>query len=86
MFGYLTYSKAWLKIKGIFAERRADGGFRKVASEFLTEVGVLVFVFPVVDTLVQFGREKVTALLALGSLAGSVACFLLAVILKEPED
>ena len=86
IFGYTTFTKLFLKIIGVFAERFADGGFRSVAAEFFTEVAVLVFVFPIVDTIVQFGREKVTVLLALGSIAGSVICFLLAVILKEPGE
>jgi hypothetical protein len=49
--------------------------FVDVAQEFFTEAAVLVFVFPVLDTVVQFGARKVTWKLALGSVG--VAVFLL---------
>ncbi len=58
-----------------FTRAFAHAKFASIAQEFLTEAAVLVFVFPVLDTVVQFGRAKVTWELGLGSMA--VAIFLL---------
>jgi hypothetical protein len=76
----------WLTAaRGVLARRFSGGNFRGVAATFFTEVAVLVFVFPVVDTIVQFGREKVTAPLAIGSFVFAGLCFLAAVILSKSE-
>lgn len=58
------------------AVRRA--GFRKIVSEFFLEVGVLWFVFPILDTVVQFGTKHVTWGIALLSIGVAVGCLLLA--------
>ena len=64
--------------------------FMRVASEFLLEAGVLCLVFPILDTIVQFGRAKVTARMTLASVGIAVGCLWMAGILsreeKEPGD
>lgn len=57
--------------------------FVDVAQEFFTEAAVLVFVFPVLDTIVQFGTNKVTWRLALGSLGTTVFLLFWAGILAK---
>lgn len=57
--------------------------FVDVAQEFFTEAAVLVFVFPVLDTIVQFGTKKVTWRLALGSLGTTVFLLFWAGILAK---
>ena len=57
--------------------------FVEVAQEFFTEAAVLVFVFPVLDTIVQFGTKKVTWRLALGSLGTTVFLLFWAGILAK---
>ena len=49
--------------------------FAKVTETFFTEVGVLLFVFPVLDEFVQNDLRAVTPRLILGSLAASLTCF-----------
>jgi len=62
----------------------------KVTETFLTEVGVLLFVFPVLDMYVQNGRQGMTAILLVGSGLASFACYTvaawLAAFTKEGED
>jgi hypothetical protein len=53
---------------GVFSHPR----FADIAQEFFTEAAVLVFVFPVLDTVVQFGRAKVTWRLTAGSVGVTV--------------
>ena len=57
--------------------------FVDVAQEFFTEAAVLVFVFPVLDTIVQFGTKKVTWRLALGSVGATVFLLFWAGILAK---
>jgi hypothetical protein len=66
------------------------GGFKRLAKmteTFLAEVGVLLFVFPVLDEYVQHGHAGITTHLIAGSLAASVCCYavagFLAVYIKE---
>jgi hypothetical protein len=58
-------------------------GFRPLAAEFFVEVGVLWFVFPILDTIVQFGTSKVTAKLTLASIGVATVCLFLAGILSR---
>jgi len=63
--------------------------FKKVASEFLLEVGVLSLVFPILDTIVQFGTRAVTTRMALTSIGIGFGCLWMAGILsydEKPED
>lgn len=57
-------------------------GFGKIIAEFLTEVAVLVTVFPALYTIIQKGRSNVTGLLVVGSLALSVVCLFVAGIIN----
>ena len=59
--------------------------FAKIAVEFFTEAAVLVFVFPIPDTLVQFGKSKVTWPLTVGSVVLAVVFLLLAGIISRAE-
>jgi hypothetical protein len=61
-------------------------GFVNVAQEFFTEAAVLVFVFPVLDTVVQFGTKKVTWRLALGSVGVTVFLLFWAGILARRKN
>jgi hypothetical protein len=57
---------------------------RKIISlceQFLLDAAVLIFVFPVLDTLVQFGKEEITGKLIAGTLAISGVFFIGALIL-----
>jgi hypothetical protein len=45
-----------------FVKAFGHAKFADVAEQFLTEAAVLVFVFPVLDTIVQFGTGKVKCL------------------------
>lgn len=64
-------------IRGYFVKAFFHPEFKKIAAEFFTEAAVLAFVFPVLDRIVEFGAEKVTTLLAFGSIV--VAVFFLAI-------
>ena len=68
--------------------RRAFGhpGFRKIVSEFFLEAGVLWFVFPVLDTIVQFGAHKVTLKMTVGSIAIAVGCLFLAGLFSSKDE
>ena len=57
---------------------------RKILSlceQFLLDAAVLIFVFPVLDTVVQFGKEQITGKLIAGTLAISGVFFIGALIL-----
>jgi peptidoglycan/LPS O-acetylase OafA/YrhL len=67
--------------------RRAFGPkFRKIVAEFFLEVGVLWFVFPTLDTFVQFGRSKVTKGMTLLSIVIAFACLILAGLFTPKEE
>ena len=56
---------------------------RKIMSlceQFLLDAAVLIFVFPVLDTIVQFGKEEITAKLIAGTLAISGVFFIGALV------
>jgi hypothetical protein len=53
-------------------------GFLKIVAEFLTEVAVLVLVFPYLDTVIQKGQSNVTSGLVVGSVIVAVGCLLIA--------
>lgn len=55
--------------------------FAKMSETFFGEVGVLLFVFPVLDEYVQYGKVAITRRLILGSLVASVCCYILAAML-----
>lgn len=84
-------SGIWLSIANsefgrTVAKRFDDGHFHQVGSVFFTEAAVLVFVFPVVDTVVQFGPKSLTLKLGAVSLVASVVFYLLAVILSKSDE
>jgi hypothetical protein len=61
-----------------------ESQLRKIMSlceQFLLDVAVLTFVFPVLDTAVQFGKEQITGKLIAGTLAISGVSFTGAIIL-----
>ena len=61
-----------------------EGQLRKIMSlceQFLLDAAVLIFVFPLLDTIVQFGKEAITGKLVAGTLAISGVFFIWALIL-----
>lgn len=61
--------------------------FNNILAEFLVEVGVLWFVFPILDTIVQFGSARVTTRTTLLSIGVASVCLLAAGIISgEPEE
>jgi len=52
--------------------------FADIAVEFCTEAAVLIFVFPILDTVVQFGTKKVTLRLGLGSVGLAILLLFIA--------
>ncbi len=56
----------------------ARNRFAKVAETFLNEVAVLLFVFPVLDEYIQFGKRGVTTFVIATSLGASLGAFALA--------
>ncbi len=52
-----------------------------LSTEFLVEAAVLVFVFPVLDVIIQYGRKAVTPGLVSWSLTISGVLFILGLIL-----
>jgi hypothetical protein len=59
--------KIWSVPKELFRSAFAHPRFANIALEFFTEAAVLVFVFPILDKIVQFGPKGVTLKLGLGS-------------------
>ena len=57
-----------------------------VCREFLVESAVLIFVFPVLDTIVEHGKEQVTKALVLGSFSISGAFLLGAIIMTMVSE
>lgn len=53
----------------------------KIGIQFLTEVGVLVLVFPMLDTVIENGRRITRSIVAI-SVAIAVVCFIVAAILS----
>ena len=61
-----------------------ESQLRKVLSlseQFLLDASVLIFVFPILDTVVQFGRNAITTGLVLWTLAISGVFFIWAMVL-----
>jgi len=52
-----------------------------LSEQFLLDAAVLIFVFPVLDTIIQFGKQAITLGLVLGTLAISGVLFIWAIIL-----
>jgi len=68
---------AWDFLRKVFVRRSVA----KIGVEFLTEVGVLVLVFPMLDTIIENGK-KITRSLVATSVAIAVMCFIIAAILS----
>lgn len=56
--------------------------FAKITTEFLTEVAVLVLVFPTLDRIVEKGQSGVTRPLVIGSFAISLVCLFAAGVIS----
>jgi hypothetical protein len=79
-------TRTWNGFKRAVKRAVGHAEFRKIVAEFFLEAGVLCFLFPVLDTIVQFGTHKVTLKMAIWSTAIAVGCLFLAglfVPLKE---
>ena len=57
-------------------------GFAKIIREFLTEVAVLVLVFPTLDVIIQKGASNVTKPIVLLSLTVTALCLFAAGIIS----
>jgi hypothetical protein len=73
------------------SQLRVQRAFIKIGIEFLTEVAVLVVVFPVLDTIIQRGQSNVTRGMVVGSFGLSIACIVLAgiaagIIAKDDDE
>ena len=60
--------------------RRSD--FARITVDFLTEVAVLVMVFPTLDTIIEKGQSKVTRGLVIWSVAIALICLFMAGIIS----
>lgn len=74
-----------------FGKVSVQRAYIKIAEVFLTEVAVLVAIFPILDTVIEQGQSKVTRSLVWGSIALAVSCLLLAgiaagIIAKEDRE
>jgi hypothetical protein len=56
--------------------------FADIVVEFCTEAAVLIFVFPILDTVVQFGSKKVTLRLGLVSVGLAILLLFIAGTIK----
>ena len=79
IWGWLTAACGWLS--RAFVSTR----FAKIVSEFLTEVGVLVFVFPTLDTLIKGDTGRLHVMLP-WSLVVTTLCLIGAAILSMIGD
>jgi len=68
----------WAKFLAVILRR----SFLAIVVQFLTEVAVLVMVFPTLDTVIEKGQSKVTLSLIIGSVALSLSCLFLAGIIS----
>jgi hypothetical protein len=69
---------AWAFLVKAFFNRN----FAQIVVEFLTEVAVLVLVFPTLDTIIERGSSKVTGPIVYGSIATTVGCLFVAGIIS----
>jgi len=83
VFWYLWGGMRWIffATKALLRSAFGHPKFAAIAQEFFTEAAVLVFVFPILDTIVQFGRQKVTLSLGLGSIGVAVLLLFVAGII-----
>ena len=61
-------------------------GFGRIVAEFLTEVAVLVLVFPILDTIIQKGQSNVTKSLVILSVVLTVSCLFVAGIISKAGE
>jgi hypothetical protein len=85
-FAQAVLRKIIFLVGALFRNAFGHPQFVNVAQEFFTEAAVLVFVFPVLDTIVQFGTKKVTWRLALGSVGVTVFLLFWAGILAKRKS
>ncbi len=69
------------RVRSISLGNNARRRIYHVCREFLVESSVLVFVFPVLDTVVNYGKAQVTASLVRGSFLISLVFFVGAIIM-----
>ena len=83
-FGFRPCSSPCLPCRVNWKIQLDEGQLRKIMSlceQFLLDAAVLIFVFPLLDTVVQFGKEAITGKLVAGTLAISGVFFIWARIL-----
>ena len=71
----------WVAIKAF-----GHAKFRELVAEFFLEAGVLCFVFPTLDTIVQFGSRKVTWKITVSSVGIAVVCLFLAGLFSPKSE
>jgi hypothetical protein len=79
--GYKSTKKWRLAANNFFTRISVQRGFIKIFIEFLTEVAVLVLVFPTLDTIIEQGKSKVTKSMVFGSVAIAFVCLFVAGIM-----
>lgn len=79
---YRSLIRLFPLIRGFLHKAFIHRTFAKITVEFLTEVAVLVLVFPTLDTIINKGQSKVTLPLVIGSLLVTVLCLFLAGIIS----
>jgi hypothetical protein len=83
--GYQGARDAIIQVRDFFSSAFVHPAFKKVAVEFFTEAAVLAFIFPALDTIVEFGPKKVTASLAFGSIMVAVFFLFIAGMLSRTD-
>ena len=78
--GYEAILAAWASARDFFGLASVKRSFAKILIEFLTEVAVLVLVFPMLDTIVET-QSKVTGLMVFVSIGIAGFCLLIAGIM-----
>jgi len=74
-----------IAVRTFFLRMVLNRRFPRIIIEFLTEVGVLLMVFPMLDTVIEKGESKVTGGLVAGSLLITVFCLLAAGVISMYE-
>ena len=72
-------------IRKILSKAFRHEQFKEHLATFFVEAAVLWFVFPVLDTFVEFGGRKITAGLGAISIAVAIVCMFIAGILSNKD-
>jgi hypothetical protein len=82
IFAYHCLLRFLSKVRVFVLRVFREGGLAEKSATFLTEVAVLVLVFPILDTIVEKGQSKVTPSLVIWSILIAVGCLFLAGVIS----